>query len=84
MVERFCTDTGLRTTRPVDTPHVSAESWAQDSEEAGRFADVAASHSVLSLLLPCWKARPGCIRAAIVQRCVTLDHLSTILHSFVA
>jgi hypothetical protein len=42
MVARFCADSGLKVTRVVDTPYTSDEVWAQDNEDAGRFADIAA------------------------------------------
>eukprot|EP00959_Pyramimonas_sp_CCMP1952_P384698 8062589-Pyramimonas_sp.AAC.1 len=76
MVERFCTDAGLRITRPVDTPHISAEFWAQDSEEAGRFADVAASHSASSLFL-CRVGRPD-LAAATQRLCSGVSRWTTV------
>ena len=76
MVERFCSDTGLRITRPVDTPYISAESWAQDSEEAGRFADVAASHSASSLFL-CRVGRPD-LAAATQRLCSGVSRWTTV------
>ncbi|CAK0819868.1 unnamed protein product [Prorocentrum cordatum] len=76
MVERFCADAGLGTTKPVDSPYISAESWAQDSEEAGRFADVAASHSASPLFL-CRVGRPD-LAAATQRLCSGVSRWTTV------
>ena len=41
----------LKFTKAVDAPYISDEAWAQDDEEPGRFADIAASHAATSLFL---------------------------------